>query len=61
MELKASPVIDTHTHPTVQPAANDVSILYTIAADCYRVFRRYLQMYPENSEDYIEYLVSIDR
>jgi hypothetical protein len=26
-----------------------------------RVFRRYLQMYPENSEDYIEYLVSIDR
>jgi hypothetical protein len=50
----------THTHLTAQPAAIDVSILHTIAADC-RVFRRYLQMYPENSEDYIEYLVSIDR
>ena len=26
-----------------------------------RVFRRYLQMFPENSEDYILYLIDIDR
>ena len=32
----------------------------TVDTRC-RVFRRYLQMYPENSEEYIEYLVSIDR
>ena len=26
-----------------------------------RVFRRYIQMFPENSEEYIDYLIHIDR
>jgi hypothetical protein len=25
------------------------------------VFRRYLQLFPDNAEEYVEYLVSIDR
>jgi hypothetical protein len=26
-----------------------------------RVFRRYMQLFPDNAEEYFEYLVSIDR
>ena len=35
--------------------------MHPISETAVRVFRRYLQMFPENSEEYITYLIDIDR
>ena len=35
--------------------------MHNIPETAIRVFRRHLQMYPDNSEQYISYLVSVDK
>ncbi|XP_023718112.1 pre-mRNA-splicing factor syf1 homolog isoform X2 [Cryptotermes secundus] len=35
--------------------------IHNIPETAVRVFRRYLKLYPEDTEDYIEYLISIGR
>ena len=35
--------------------------MHNIPETAVRVFRRHLQMYPDNSEHFIEYLVSVER
>jgi len=48
-------------HDRIWPLYIKFVKMYPIPETATRVFRRYLQLAPERSEEYIEYLISIDR
>ncbi|PNF27656.1 hypothetical protein B7P43_G15399, partial [Cryptotermes secundus] len=56
--LRALPITQHHR---VWPLYLKFVKMHNIPETAVRVFRRYLKLYPEDAEDYIEYLISIGR
>ncbi|XP_043463575.1 pre-mRNA-splicing factor syf1 homolog [Leptopilina heterotoma] len=56
--LRALPITQHHR---IWPLYLNFVKMHNIPETAVRVFRRYLKMAPEDTEDYIEYLISIDR
>ncbi|GAB0087733.1 Pre-mRNA-splicing factor syf1 homolog [Sergentomyia squamirostris] len=56
--LRALPITQHHR---IWPLYLDFLQRFNIPETAVRVYRRYLKLFPENAEEYIEYLIGIDR